>query len=360
MKSRFQKARGFTLVELLVVIAIIGILVALLLPAIQAARAAAARSSCQNNLKQFGIAVQNFHDIHGKLPPALIHPGWHSSASPTQRRYIGPDGDYEKNDSTYLIYNHSGFISLLPFMEQKNLYDQYNFRIVGAIRNGNGSSATLAPNPSPNPNFVVAQQLLKVHSCPSDQVPPKFSSTSTGYEKTDARRSNYFFNIGNNIDQTTLWDLQTGTNLAVRGPFGINSTCTLAQIRDGTANTIAIGESKQIHGSTQYGPFWGVGSHTAVTGRGAITTDVFATTAQCFKPNYSYYWDPACNTGTPTQANKPLQYAWGFGSWHPQVTQFVMCDGAVKGLNDNISVAAWTAYTTMEGGETYNLTTSGN
>jgi len=358
MRSRFQKIRGFTLVELLVVIAIIGILVALLLPAIQAARAAAARSSCSNNLKQFGIALHNFNDTHGKLPPALIHPGWHATAIPTQRRYNGPDWDYERNDTEYLIYNHSGFISLLPFMEQKNLYDQYNFRIVGAIRNN--TAATLAPNPSPNPNFVVAEQLLKVHACPSDQVPPKFTSASSGYEKTDARRSNYFFNIGNNIDQTEPWDLQTAARMAVRGPFGINSTCTLAAIRDGTAQTIAIGESKQKHGNPQYGPFWGVGSHTAVTGRGAITTNVFATTAQCWKPNYSYYWDPACDPGPPTQANKPLQYAWGFGSWHPQVTQFVMCDGAVKGLNDNIDVAVWTTYTTMEGGETYNLTGTGS
>jgi hypothetical protein len=196
----------------------------------------------------------------------------------------------------------------------------------------------------------VATTLLKVHSCPSDQIPPKFSSGSAGYEKTDARRSNYFFNIGNNIDQTQPWDLLSAANLALRGPFGINSNCNLAAIRDGTAQTICIGEAKQIHGSTQYGPFWGVGSHTAVTGRITATATLTATNVQCWKPNYSYYWDAACGNA-PTNANKPLQYAWGFGSWHPQVTQFVMCDGAVKGLNDNINTAVWIGYGTMEGSE---------
>src|SRR5687767_287368 len=287
MDVRIRRARGFTLVELLVVIAIIGILVALLLPAIQAARAAAARSSCTNNLRQFGLALHGFHDVHGRFPAALIHPGWHPSAAPGAQRYVGPEINYEKIDSTYMVYNHSGFIALLPFMEQKNLYDQYNYQQVGSSRNGNGSKAPTGPNPNlvagnpaSAPNRWIAQQLLKVHCCPADQSPPKSSDPShpghgaTAHERNDARRSNYLFNIGNNIDQTGFWESQP---TATRGPMGINGAATMTTIRDGTANTFAIGESKQMHGAagvgnTNFGPYWGSGLHTAVTGRTVSTT----------------------------------------------------------------------------------------
>ena len=102
-----DKRRGFTLVELLVVIAIIGILVALLLPAIQAAREAGRRSSCQNNLKQIGIAAQNFHDINGTFPPGMT--------------------DDDTNNFGWGAY-------LLPFMEQKPLYDRIDAVFAAAAR----------------------------------------------------------------------------------------------------------------------------------------------------------------------------------------------------------------------------------
>ena len=367
MKKRTRRVRGFTLVELLVVIAIIGILVALLLPAIQAARAAAARSSCSNNLKQMGIALHEFHDVHGRFPAALIHPGWENDAAPGAKRYVGPEVDFERTNTTYLVYNHSGFIALLPFLEQKPLFDMYNYQQVGSSRNGNGSSATTGPNPNlvannpaSAPNRWVAQQLLKVFHCPSDAVPPKTTGTGANapysagaYERDDARRSNYFFNIGNNIDQANpnFWEGQPATT---RGPFGINGAATMTTIRDGTANTIAIGESKQSHLSSNYGPYWGSGLHTAVTGRIMQTANPLLPTANCFKPNYPWAWDPNCNTGNspvPTQQNRPLQYAWGFGSWHPSTTQFVMCDGAVKGISDNVTAPVWIAYGTLEAGD---------
>src|SRR5688500_12083443 len=260
MSMRIRRG-GFTLVELLVVIAIIGILVALLLPAVQAARAAAARSSCSNNLKQLGLALHNFHDVHGRFPAALIHPGWHGTATPSTRRYKGPEVDYT-NQPNYLIYNHPGFVAMLPYLEQTALHAQYDYQFVSSSRNGNGSSATTGPDPNPNPNRIVATTSLKVMNCASDANPPPQRTNAARspdpYEREDARRSNYLFNLGGPVDQTSGFYENWGTGAGnFRGPFGINGAASITTIRDGTSNTIAIGESKQQHLSANYGPFWG-------------------------------------------------------------------------------------------------------
>src|ERR671912_555830 len=103
------RRRGFTLVELLVVIAIIGILVALLLPAVQAAREAARRMQCGNNLKQLGLALHNYHDTFKVFPPALLNSGHVSAGYVTANFPEGPR-------------NHSGHLFLLPFIEQTTLH----------------------------------------------------------------------------------------------------------------------------------------------------------------------------------------------------------------------------------------------
>ena len=111
--------RGFTLVELLVVIAIIGILVALLLPAIQAAREAARRAQCGNNLKQLGVAVHNYHDAYQVFPPAGIGYGWCSEGRP----------------GFPTMLNVSGWTMVLPFLEQQSLYDRYDPRQSASAQN---------------------------------------------------------------------------------------------------------------------------------------------------------------------------------------------------------------------------------
>jgi hypothetical protein len=177
------------------------------------------------------------------------------------------------------------------------------------------------------------------------------TATNSPYERNDTRRSNYFFNIGNNIDQSAFWDTQ---NANLRGPFGINGAANMASIKDGTANTICIGESKQEHLSSSYGPYWGSGLHTAVTGRISGTANPLAASANCWKPNYPYAFDVACQNPVSTnELQRPLQYAWGFGSWHPGTTQFVMCDGAVRGIADNVTATVWIGLGTESGREVF-------
>lgn len=323
--------RGFTLIELLVVIAIIAILVGLLLPAVQKVRDAAARMSCSNNLKQMGLALHAFNDNYNRFPAALIHSGRYNN--PNNTPYRGPEVNY--SGRPYRIYNHTGFVALLPYIEQGNLFKQYSY----AYPSSTSSPYGIAAGGLDTPNSLVTGTVIKIYSCPGDEFPPEVVSyepnSNTFYERNNVARSNYLFSTGSYDDYSGNWS----SGLPYVGAFGNNGAVSLTTIKDGTSNTLAIGESKQLHTSSYYGPYWGAGTHTAVHG------SVFYWSSK-WNINYPYGACPGQSSGTPR-----CQYAWGFGSWHTGGANFVFCDGSVHFLPDGITYPVLVALSTANGGE---------
>lgn len=250
--------RAFTLVELLVVIAIIGILVALLLPAVQAAREAARRMQCSNNLKQFGLAHHNYHD--------------------TYKSFVYRKGGTNAGGSTDLSnkYRRSGFISLLPFLEQGPMWDQ--------IKAGGGS---IAPEgPAGWRGWGPWNQSPAVCVCPSDSGRAQTSRTQV---------NSYAFCIGDQI--SGIRDDRT-----VRGVFGARNTVKIAAITDGTSNTILMSE-RIISGGVSYqrnpwavGPLQVLKTHAIAIGNG---TPVRSSPNSCFTVvDGNYYADGTQVQGT--------------------------------------------------------------
>ncbi|OAI38694.1 hypothetical protein AYO40_01685 [Planctomycetaceae bacterium SCGC AG-212-D15] len=324
--------RAFTLIELLVVIAIIGILIALLLPAVQKVREAANRMRCANNLKQMGIALHNYHAVFESFPPAKIN--------------SGSAGTYTASNSFYpnqvFIYNTTGFVLLLPYIEQDALFRQYDVTYPSSNSCWNTTN-TLANGGINAGNTAVVGERIRIYECPADKEPPVADEPGTGpYARSNARRSNYLFSCGKTNDYSPTYSMTYSGS----GAFGTNGGAVLTKIGDGTSNTIAIGESKQDHTYSGYGPYWGSGTHTAVQG---YVGPVWAGTLPPDGFNVNFPWGRIVD-GQTGQAGL-LQYAWGFGSWHLGGANFVFCDGSVRFIPDSISFPVFQALNTVNGGE---------
>ncbi len=265
-----RASRGFTLVELLVVIAIIGILVSLLLPAVQSAREAARQTQCSNNLKQIGLAMHNYDTTHGLLPPAACLPG-------------------------------TGFVAILPFLEQQNLYQEYH---AGA-------------------HEEVLDTPLAVYTCPTMHVPAggRESCGQTGQPSSYALSTGslYYRSSENNgaiVDYLKVLKKPIGRDDSI--PMQATSVGLISS-RDGASNTLLVGEMTYTLQGIQCTPGVEVGGFT----QWGITYPYHSTgsTAGLFN----------CHT----TADAPQTYE-TFRGDHPGVVLFVFCDGAVRPVNASI------------------------
>ncbi len=227
-----RRQTAFTLVELLVVIAIIGILVALLLPAIQAAREAARRTQCQSNVKQFVLAILNYQSAFKVFPPAGRSYSWCRGV-----------GDKETLDA-------NGIVDLLPFIEEQGLYDQFkrkeSFASIPLARNNlNGRPVG---NAITNGNAALASRIIGVLRCPSDETDPLERLTGKLFGPAQDLRSsstNYDFVVSDfDFSRCHNWK---ESNPATRRMFGENSDTSPGDVVDGLSKTFAVGETTGWH-----------------------------------------------------------------------------------------------------------------
>ncbi len=316
--------RGFTLVELLVVIAIIGILVALLLPAIQAAREAARRMSCSNNLKQIGTATLNYEGVYKRFPPA--RPGPDATTSREIASVGQPPGPRAGGGKGYEKSGASGFVFLLPFIENQALYDQFD------IDRGDGIwlssvSGTSWRTPAKEkaigtrPDFIV---------CPSSRTLPKTEITSYQSWSEIPATGCYAFSAGHRginkfgVDACLVKHHNTGMHLYWR-------FVKLKQIIDGTSKTFSVGET--IEGHTQDSS--NIWTYTLRFGDCYRVTEV------------------ALNTPPGIEAavagDNPGNFNGAFASYHPGGAYFLYADGHVDFVAEDIDLDSYQNLSTIAG-----------
>jgi len=318
MRSIWFKRRttGFTLIELLVVIAIIAILIGLLLPAVQKVRAAAARTQCQNNLKQIALAALNYESAYGNLPPGYVEPVATDSGGG-----LGPTS--------------AGTLAfILPFMEQTNVYNEFTAK--DSLFWNQPPSTSLSQNYWFNLAFAAGQgsnAQIKPYICPSDNPQNINPSYGTWVDLICYGGGlNAWYVPGNNPWGRTDYAANTGwlgmwngtpAKSTYIGPYYDNSKTKIAQILDGTSNTLGFGES--LGGSVP-----------------PATRDFVAT------------WTGGFCMPTYWGLSNPKWYT--YSSMHDAVVNFAFCDGSVHGVLRNVDGNTFVYSSGMNDGVVYNAT----
>jgi prepilin-type N-terminal cleavage/methylation domain-containing protein/prepilin-type processing-associated H-X9-DG protein len=313
MISRIRAA--FTLIELLVVIAIIAVLIGLLLPAVQKVREAANRIKCNNNLKQLTLAMHNYHDINKVFPP-----GTRRKINDTT--YVGPGEWYD---------DHGWYSRMGTVIEQDNWFKLIDFKL----------------SFSDETNDQARRFKMQVFACPDDGLKQN-EWPSTTWARI---RGNYVVNFGNtNYGQTTKANVPFGG-----APFGFTKSSRIADITDGTSNTLMMAEIITV-GST--GDNWGGPMSDFSTSLGGQTFEgwltpnshTFDDVARVCPPLASLNGIPGCNLIGDN--NQTGNQSFASRSKHPGGVNASFSDGSVRFFNDSINLATWRALSTSKGGET--------
>jgi prepilin-type N-terminal cleavage/methylation domain-containing protein/prepilin-type processing-associated H-X9-DG protein len=327
-----RNRRGFTLIELLVVIAIIGVLIALLVPAVQKVREAANRTRCQNNLHQIGIGLHHYHDVFLSFPPGLVStlrdPNWRmpSGNCNAEAPDLGPGWSF--------------FARLLPYVEQENLYHSIRFDL-------------LITDPA---NTAARQALVPIYVCPSD-LPPRVvncydcgnppSAAATPTVLTQVGVCSYVGVLGGGKDNPPSPVYACYEYVPFNGCFHRNTAIAIRDIEDGTAYTVGVGERNS--------GFVESGWPGVVLGQELIYNPT--TKPPPYNPAL-----PPCQNWRPSitavvvhsrqyTVNAPNGSPASFHSGHPAGANFLFMDGSAKWIDNQIALAVMRALCTRNGGE---------
>jgi len=320
VSSRFRRRRGFTLVELLVVIAIIGILVSLLLPAVQSAREAARRTQCANNLKQISLALHTYHNAFGTLPAGGQFETfvWRLKFDPWRMASAGRVGQ-----------GTSWMVAILPQIEEQALYDRWDFSI-DVLQ-----------------NRILAETDIPTYYCPSrrngvrpEDAPIIFSGFVQGGNDYGgcAGPLNLFWD---DADDDQVPPCQKAYNGQLHrdaastdqfGVFALNATVRLKQITDGTSKTFLVGELMRFNtNECRY-----------------FSNDAWAPAG--INTLFDVFWGVINDAGAPSHSNFE-----GPGSDHPGGAQFAMCDGSVHFVSEHVDTPTVKRMGTYKYGEVFQL-----
>ncbi len=316
---QYERRGGFTLVELLVVIAVIGVLMSLLLPAVQAAREAARKLQSQNNLKQLGLAIHNYESALGCLPSGYIADTDHALTDPTT--LDGPPG-------------WGWGALLLPYLEQQTVHDQLDMRLPC------WDSAQGAAVRTNIPVFVNPGAPRRENDCVVTDV--------NGREVTRFGLSHYVANVG----QDEPWGYQpplADWSEVASGPFYRNSRVRLSDISDGLTNTVLLGEHTTISDKTWVGVVPGAQSCPANPDRIPFSTcDHAATLVLC------HSGPSAAEPGIVHPPSFPTCHVCQmYAPWSSRGGYVLLGDGSVRFISVMVNLDTWAAMNSCKGGEVF-------